>query len=76
MDLPSPDGKGWTINDGNLTPVLMSLQSVPKSCIALDIFSCKKGCNPTRCGCLKTGYLACASACNCEGLCQIDKHDQ
>ena len=56
--------------------LLMSLQSVPKSCIALVICSCKKGCNPNRCGCLKTGYLACTSACNCEWLCQIDEHDQ
>ena len=79
MDLPSLDGKGWTINDGKLTLVPMSLQSVPKSpksCIALVICSCKKGCNPNRCGCLKTGYLACTSACNCESLCQIDEHDQ
>ena len=76
MDLPSPDGKGWTISDGKLTPVLMSLQSVPKSCIALVICSCKKGCNPNRCGCQKTGYLACTSACNCEGIYQIDEHDQ
>ena len=65
VDISSPDGKGWTINDVKLTPVLMSLQSVPKFCQALVICSCKKGCKPNRYGYLKTSYLAC----NCEGLC-------
>lgn len=74
-DLPSPDGNGWTVKAGKLTPVLMSLQSVPKSCMALVSCSCKKGCSPTRCGCLKAGFLACTSACNCEGLCQMDEDD-
>ena len=43
-DLPSPDGNGWTIKTGKrLSPVLMSLPSVPKSCLALVTCSCKEG---------------------------------
>jgi len=74
-DLPSPDGNGWTVKAGKLMPVLMSLQSVPKLCMALVNCSCKKGCSPIRCGCVKAGFLACTGACNCEELCQMDEND-
>ena len=32
IQLPSPDGHGWTFVFGKLKPLLMSLEPVPKSC--------------------------------------------
>lgn len=73
--IPNPDGHGWTLESGKLTPVLMSLESVPKACLSLVSCCCKKECNPKRCGCRKAGFAACTSSCHCEGLCQMDIDD-
>ena len=44
---------------GKLKPVLMALEPVPKSCKELVSCSCKAGCSPNRCGCLKNGLRHC-----------------
>lgn len=74
VQAPSPDGHGWTLESGKLRPTLMSLQSVPKECRQMVSCSCKTGCTPNRCGCIKSG-LCCTTACTCEGLCNVDIDD-
>ena len=46
--VPSPDGRGWTYESENLTPLLMSLEPVPISFLALVSCSIKKGCSSKR----------------------------
>lgn len=73
INLPSPDGNGWAMTDGKLSPVFMTIEPVPKTCLAMISCSCKKGCTPSRCGCFKAGFSSCTSACACEGLCLLDE---
>lgn len=63
-ELPSPDGRGWSLQGGKLVPQLTSLPSVPDSCAELVSCGCVKNCGTQRCSCRKSNLL-CTGACKC-----------
>ncbi|MES9880098.1 MAG: hypothetical protein ABW185_04375 [Sedimenticola sp.] len=63
-DLPSPTTMGWKIQDGQLTPKLVSRAPIPESCRDIVSCGCTKGCRSNRCTC-KKGKLTCTGACKC-----------
>ena len=64
--IPSPVGNGWCITEGEMHPVLMTLDPAPKALLNVITCACKtSGCRG-RCTCSSEG-LICTAACNCEG---------
>ena len=51
--LPHADTLGWSIIDGKLSPILMTIDPVPKACMEIISSQCLKGCGTMRCKCRK-----------------------
>ena len=66
--LPKPEEMGWRLEDGELIPVLMTLDPVPKACLEMVSCNCRTGCATLRCKCRKSGVV-------CTGLCGCTKAD-
>ena len=65
-DVPTPDGNGWTIVDGEVQPVLMTQESAPKEMTELTTCKCKASrCATDQCICKKVS-LSCTTMCLCE----------
>ena len=62
--LPSPEGHGWKIQDGNLTPTLMTKEPAPVGLLELTTCSWKRSECRQICSCANAG-LACTEACAC-----------
>jgi hypothetical protein len=62
--LPSPATMGWKMEDGKLSPKLVSLAPIPESCKDIVSCGCKRGCKSQSCTC-KKGKLTCSGACEC-----------
>jgi hypothetical protein len=69
-ELPKPETMGWTLVDGELRPVLMSLPPVPASCMELSC-ACSTRCITARCKCRKA-RMGCTAACKCSDTCRND----
>ena len=50
-ELPPPETMGWTIQSGALVPTLISLPSLPESCIELITCKCTTQCRRGNCNC-------------------------
>lgn len=64
QNLPSPEGYGWKIEDGQLLPILMTKQPAPKEITELVTCACKKSSCSRNCSC-KANDLPCTEACVC-----------
>ena len=66
QNLPSPNGQGWNIISGALSPVLMTREPAPSALLALTSCRCQKSaCNKDHlCQC-KANNLVCTEACLC-----------
>ena len=62
LNLPSPVGNGWCLNNKVLEPEFMINASVPEGKIELISCKCKKGCKNNSCSCRKS-QLICTDAC-------------
>ena len=66
QEITSPNGKGWTVKDGNVEPVLMSQDSAPREITEMTTCNCKvTRCATAQCVCKKVS-LSCTSVCLCE----------
>ena len=67
LNMPSPNGNGWTIEVEELIPVLMTKDPAPKSVATLAACSCKKtACERKGCKC-RVLQMPCCEACVCMG---------
>lgn len=64
--LPSPDGHGWQMEDGQLVPVMCELPCAPTSILQLIKCSCTKSRCNTACKC-RANNLPCTEMCDCSG---------
>ena len=65
-EIPTPDGRGWTVTDDRVEPVLMTQDSVPREMAEVTTCNCKVSkCAMAQCVCRKVS-LSCISACLCE----------
>ena len=65
-EVTSPNGKGWTVKDGDVEPVLMSQDSAPREITEMTTCNCKvTRCATAQCVCKKVS-LSCTSVCLCE----------
>ena len=65
--LPSPNGHGWTVENGELVPILMSRDPAPKGLIELTSCHCdKSACTRNNCSCKARG-IGCIESCGCMG---------
>ena len=63
--LPHADTLGWSIADGKLSPILMTIDPVPKACMEIISCQCLKGCGIMCCKCRKN-MLVCSGTCKCK----------
>ena len=56
---------GWSITDGKLSPILMTIDPVPKACMEIISCQCLKDCGTMRCKCRKN-MLVCTGICKCK----------
>ena len=71
QNLPSPEGNGWQMKDGKLSPVLMTRNPAPRGIIELAKCGCTTSECKKNCSCKKS-ELPCTEACLCmadEGCC-------
>jgi hypothetical protein len=63
--LPEAHNMGWKLENGTLSPILMSLHPIPEAC--LEMVSCQRssGCRNLRCKCRKS-TLPCTGLCGCD----------
>lgn len=66
--LPPPETMGWTVDQGTLSPKLMSLPSVPKACMEFISCSCSTDCKYKRCSCRRDG-MPCLASCKRKANC-------
>ena len=64
MNVPSPNGQGWSLKNGKIMIDWMSQAVAPKELHALISCSCGLACDSKRCSCKKNGIL-CNTACKC-----------
>ena len=64
-NLPSPTapGAGWYDNEGQLAPITMTKESIPKAIKEIQSCACAKGCQTLRCRCFREG-LKCTRLCH------------
>ena len=74
LNLPSPDGNGWYVNNGVLSPEYMVKPPVPESTIELVCCKCKKGCKTGACSCRKSN-LSCTDVCQCHEIDEDQCHN-
>ena len=63
LNLQSPTGNGWQMEDGKFCEEFMLNSSVPNAIIELTRGKCKKGCKTNSCSCKQT--LVCTDSCSC-----------
>ena len=69
--IPSPDGHGWTLEDGKLEIQWMLRQPIPDELVEFMSCNCKKtSCANNQCICVAHG-LRCTDFCTCVGCCNI-----
>eukprot|EP00112_Aurelia_sp_Birch-Aquarium-sp1_P020752 Seg542.2 transcript_id=Seg542.2/GoldUCD/mRNA.D3Y31 product="hypothetical protein" protein_id=Seg542.2/GoldUCD/D3Y31 len=66
---PSITDFGWSVVDGNVNVVWMTLPPAPEGVLENVSCGCKSGCATKRCVCKKAD-LACTSMCSCTSNCQ------
>ena len=64
-ELPAPSEMGWRLVDSELESVLMTLSTIPDSCLQMVARSCRKQFKTRRCKCQKSG-LRYTSMCVCQ----------
>ena len=64
VDLPSPVGNGWTLDNNEQEITWMTRPPAPQSLIECVECKCKTGCSTMRCSCKKTD-LKCTDLCSC-----------
>ena len=69
MAIPSITDFGWSVVDGNVNVVWMTLPPAPEGVLENVSCGCKSGCSTKRCACKKAD-LACTSMCSCTSNCQ------
>ena len=66
-EVPSPNGHGWTVDDGELKIKWIELLPAPDAVLALNNCKCKKShCKTKACTCENNG-LECTDFCECVG---------
>jgi hypothetical protein len=72
-DIPSPDGHGWEVNDGNIKIKWLGSKPAPEEVLEMLSCVCKKTCTIDSCCCLKAG-LKCTDMCllACEHMASED----
>ena len=73
-ELPPPETMGWTIQSRALVPTLISLPSLPESCIELITCKCTTQCRRGNCNCRRK-RLPCTSACICSASRDVCRND-
>ena len=63
-EIPSPEGRGWSMEEGGLTPKLMSKNPAPTSLLELTTCRCKRSGCSVDCSCANAG-LSGTEACTC-----------
>ena len=74
LELPSPVGSGWSLEDGVLVQELMTEPPVPEVCTELTCCKCKKGCKSNSCSCWRSHFL-CTDACHCSSFETCENND-
>ena len=67
-DVPSPDGHGWTLDNGILNILWTHQEPAPKVLMQFISCGCKTTCGTRRCSC-KAVDLPCTDACRCSRDC-------
>ena len=67
LELPSPVGNGWSLEDGVLEQELMTEPLAPEVCTELTCCKCKKGFKSNSCSCPQSHFL-CTDACCCSSF--------
>ena len=64
-DIPFPrdPGAGWFLKDGELLPLAMSKDAIPKAIVEIISCQCNSGCGTKKCKCFKIG-LRCTYLCH------------
>ena len=75
VDLPSPVGNGWTLNDDVLEIIWMTRPPAPESLVECVECKCKSGCSTMRCSCRKN-ELKCTDLCRCSGCQNADSNEE
>ena len=65
LNLPSPDGHGWELEQGTLVPVQMTEDAAPKTILEFAYCGQTCSCTTRRCSCKKLG-LSCTDVCRCD----------
>ncbi|CAB4033461.1 Hypothetical predicted protein, partial [Paramuricea clavata] len=71
--IPSPDGHGWEVTDGNIKIKWLGSKPAPEEVLEMLSCVCKKTCTIDSCCCLKAG-LKCTDMCllACEHMASED----
>ena len=64
-DLPSPDGHGWHVANGQLKVDWMDQQPAPNKLLEVVSCGCQTGCTSARCSCQRAS-LPCTDVCWCK----------
>ena len=67
--VPSPEGHGWIVEDGNTKVNWMSLPPAPVALLELVMCACNGNCSTGHCSCNRN-LLSCTDACQCSDECQ------
>ena len=73
--IPSPEGKGWHLENNTLTPDWMDIEPAPNA--VLELLACKcnsKPCDSTPCQCARNGLL-CTDMCRHPDTCTNKQSD-
>ncbi|KAK3731327.1 hypothetical protein QZH41_001755 [Actinostola sp. cb2023] len=68
-EVPSPEGHGWLITEGDIKIDWMSLPPAPKALLELILCGCTGICSTGHCTCKRNG-LSCTDACQCGDKCE------
>ena len=62
-DIPSPHGRGWSVNSSNFEFAWLGSRPAPEEVLEFLSCNCKRKCTVDRCCCFKTG-LKCTEMCS------------
>ena len=62
--LPNPVDMGWKLHNGELKPMLMTIDAIPMTCTNIVFCKCKKLYKTRQCSCRYNNNL-CAASCRC-----------
>ena len=66
--LPSPEGHGWKIKEGQIDILWTTLPPAPDALLELIVCSCSGDCSTRHCSCTRNGVL-CTDSCRCTERC-------